>query len=54
MDSAANQPSQADGSIAKTNQEVMYNCGNGLTYPALPAEQFLDRTKPSDYNVLKT
>ena len=37
------------GQIDRTDQAVLFNCGNGLKYPMPPAERRIDQTRPVDW-----
>ena len=40
------------GRVDRSEQAVLFNCGNGLKYPMPPAERRLDRTRSVDYRRL--
>ncbi|MDF1596810.1 MAG: threonine synthase [Acidimicrobiia bacterium] len=40
------------GQIDRSDQVVLFNCGNGLKYPMPPAERRLDHTQPIDWSLL--
>lgn len=46
---AAYRQALKEGRVSKTDQVVLFNCGNGLKYPMPDTTRFVDRTKPIDY-----
>ena len=40
------------GQVDRTEQVVLFNCGNGLKYPMPPADNRLDHSKPIDFGTL--
>jgi threonine synthase len=46
---AAFEQSLKDGRISKSDRVILYNCATGLKYRMPSVDQFVDRTKPVDY-----
>jgi threonine synthase len=51
---AAYQQALTSGMVDKSEQAVLFNCGNGLKYPMPPADRHLDHTQPINYSRLGT
>ena len=49
---AAYQQALTSGMVDKSEQAVLFNCGNGLKYPMPPTDRHLDHTQPIDYSRL--